>query len=205
MQAGPARIVVWGRGTDATRRLPEGRFDIADVTAGMIDGDVAGTHGAANPARALAVEELVLATRGVFGDVRVRQAFASCMPREGLARRFGQGARMWNQRLLAPADNLAGQINNDFGRAYQRPDPARARALLDAMWRQVRGERGRDRGREAFNDEMLTHQPFLDFAVSWWPPLAAPEVLGWLRDPEFMAKVAEGVISQEDQRLLAKS
>ncbi len=126
-----ARIVVWGRGTDATRRLPEGRFDIADVTAGMIDGDVAGTHGAANPARALAVEELVLATRGVFGDVRVRQAFASCTPRDGLARRFGQGARMWNQRLLAPADNLAGPINNDFGRAYQRPDPARARALLE--------------------------------------------------------------------------
>ena len=83
--------------------------------------------------------------------------------------------------------------------------PRVATTLLDAMWRQVRGERGRDRGREAFNDEMLTHQPFLDFAVSWWPPLDAREVLGWLREPDFLAKVAEGVISHEDQRLLAKS
>ena len=83
--------------------------------------------------------------------------------------------------------------------------PRVATTLLDAMWRQVRGERGRERGREAFNEEMLTHQPFLDFAVSWWPPLDAPGVLAWLRDPEFLAKAAEGVISAEDERLLAKS
>ena len=30
-------------------------------------------------------------------------------------------------------------------------------ALLDAMWRQVRGERGRERGRSAFDDDMLSH------------------------------------------------
>lgn len=83
--------------------------------------------------------------------------------------------------------------------------PRVATTLLDAMWRQVKGERGRDRGREAFNDEMLGDQAFLDFAVSWWPPLDAPTVLGWLRDPDFLARVAEGVVSPEDQRLLAKS
>ena len=55
--------------------------------------------------------------------------------------------------------------------------PRIATTLLDAMWRQVKGERGRDRGRDAFNDEMLTNQAFLEFAVSWWPPLDAPEVL----------------------------
>ena len=36
--------------------------------------------------------------------------------------------------------------------------PRVANTLLDAMWRQVRGERGRERGREAFNDEMLSTQ-----------------------------------------------
>ena len=40
---------------------------------------------------------------------------------------------------------------------------------------------------------------------SWWPPLDAPEVLSWLRDPDFLARIAEGVVSAEDQRLLAKS
>ena len=68
-----------------------------------------------------------------------------------------------------------------------------ASALLDVLWRQVRGERGRERGREAFDDELLSQQAFLDFASAWWPPLDAPEVLGWLRDAEFLARVGEGV------------
>jgi DNA helicase IV len=80
-----------------------------------------------------------------------------------------------------------------------------APTLLDAMWRQVRGERGRERGREAFDDEMLSDQRFVDFAVSWWPPLDAPHVLSWLREPELLARVAEGVLSAEEQRLLTKS
>ncbi len=78
-------------------------------------------------------------------------------------------------------------------------------ALLDAMWRQVRGERGRERGREAFDDEMLSNQSFLDFAAGWWPPLDAAEVYGWLREPEFLARVGDGVVSAEDQWLLSKS
>ncbi|WP_426245533.1 HelD family protein [Nocardioides sp. LHG3406-4] len=80
-----------------------------------------------------------------------------------------------------------------------------AASLLDAMWRQVRGERGRERGREYFDEEMLSNQAFVDFAVSWWPPLDALTVLGWLRDPELLARVGDGVVSDEDQRLLAKS
>ncbi|MGH3362945.1 MAG: HelD family protein [Nocardioides sp.] len=83
--------------------------------------------------------------------------------------------------------------------------PRVASTLLEAMWRQVRGERGRDRGRDAFHDEMLSHQAFVDFAIEWWPPLDAPAVLGWLRDPDFLARVAEGVLHPEDQRLLSKS
>jgi len=83
--------------------------------------------------------------------------------------------------------------------------PRVSSALLDAMWRQVRGERGREQGREKFDDEMLSRDDFLDFALSWWPPLDAPTVLGWLRDPEFLARVGEGVLSTEEQRRLLKS
>jgi DNA helicase IV len=78
-------------------------------------------------------------------------------------------------------------------------------ALLELMWRQVRGERGRDRGREQFDDEMLGNPAFLDFVLAWWPPLDATEVLGWLADAELLARVGEGVVSQEDQALLSKS
>ena len=83
--------------------------------------------------------------------------------------------------------------------------PRVAGALLDALWSQVRGERGRDRGREAFDDDLLGDDDFLDFVVGWWPPLDARTVLGWLRDPELLAQVSDGLLSPEEQRLLAKS
>ena len=83
--------------------------------------------------------------------------------------------------------------------------PRVAHALLDALWRQVRGERGRERGRESFNEDMLSDDKFVDFAAAWWPPLDARSVLGWLRDPELLARVSDGLLSEEDQRLLLKS
>ena len=51
------------------------------------------------------------------------------------------------------------------------------------MWRQVRGERGRERGREEFDEEMLSDDDFLDFALAWWPPLDAPTVLSLAARP----------------------
>ncbi|GAA4123600.1 AAA family ATPase [Nocardioides fonticola] len=83
--------------------------------------------------------------------------------------------------------------------------PRVAGALLDQLWRQVRSERGRERGREAFEDDLLNDARFLEFAAAWWPALEARQVLGWLADPEFLARVGEGVITAEDQRLLLKS
>ena len=86
-----------------------------------------------------------------------------------------------------------------------RQVPRVASALLDAMWRQVRGERGRQRGREEFNDTMLGTPAFVDFALAWWPPLDAVDVLGWLRDPELLGRVAEGVLDRDQQALLSRS
>jgi hypothetical protein len=83
--------------------------------------------------------------------------------------------------------------------------PRIANALLDVMWRQVRGERGRERGRDEFNDTMLGTAAFVDFVLTWWPPLDAVEVLGWLRDPDMLARVGEGVLTHDDQALLSKS
>ncbi len=86
-----------------------------------------------------------------------------------------------------------------------RQVPRVASALLDAMWRQVRGERGRERGREEFNDTLLGTSAFVDFVLAWWPPLDATDVLGWLRDPEVLSRVGEGVLDRDDQALLSRS
>ena len=113
----------------------------------------------------------------------------------------------WRDDVILLDGGKLGQLRRQLmgqGRR-NRQIPRVASSLLDLMWRQVRGERGRERGREAFNDEMLSNQSFVDFVVEWWPPLDAPTVLGWLRDPDFLARVAEGVLSEEQQRLLSKS
>jgi hypothetical protein len=83
--------------------------------------------------------------------------------------------------------------------------PRVAHALLDALWRQVRGERGREQGRDFFNEELLSDQRFVDFATAWWPPLDAPTVLSWLHEPEFLHRVSDGILTPEEQRLLTKS
>jgi DNA helicase IV len=80
-----------------------------------------------------------------------------------------------------------------------------ASTLIDAMWRQVRSERGRDRTKEEFAEEMRTSDAFLEFAAAWWPVLDAATVLGWLRDRDVLARVGEGLLDEESQRLLAKS
>ncbi|KQZ75971.1 MULTISPECIES: HelD family protein [unclassified Nocardioides] len=97
---------------------------------------------------------------------------------------------------------LRRQLLNQGHRNRQMPRVAMT--LLDAMWRQVRGERGRERGRDSFNDEMLGDDQFLEFALQWWPPLDAAQVMAWLRDPDFLARVSDGVLGQEEQALLNK-
>ncbi|MDP9821434.1 HelD family protein [Nocardioides massiliensis] len=79
------------------------------------------------------------------------------------------------------------------------------RALADALWRQVRSERGRERGYGEFVDDLLSDDAFVEFALAWWPAVDGPTVLGWLRDPEVRARVAEGILSADEQALLTKS
>lgn len=80
-----------------------------------------------------------------------------------------------------------------------------ASTLIDAMWRQVKSERGRERGKEDFAEDLRTNDAFLEFAAAWWPVLDATTVLGWLRDPEFLQRVGEGVLSEDEMRLLSKA
>ncbi len=113
----------------------------------------------------------------------------------------------WRDDVIVLDRGLLGKLRRQLMGQGQRNRqlPRIASSLLDVMWRQVKGERGRDRGREAFDDDMLSAPAFLEFALSWWPPLAAPEVLGWLRDPEFLARVGDGLVTLEEQQVLVES
>lgn len=159
------------------------------------------------------VVEGVRATRHdepAVADVKGSARMAELMRRT--ARQQAPGAPrefriFWRDDTIVLDRQLLGNLRRHLmsqGRR-NRQLPRVPNALLDAMWRQVRGERGRERGREAFDDEMLSNQSFLDFAAAWWPPLAATDVFAWLREPEFLSRVAEGVLGPEEQRLLSKS
>ncbi len=118
--------------------LTSGDFDVADVAAGIVDGEIsdpaaskAPAAGAPTAGAALSIDELVLSQRGVFSDVRVRQAFALCVPRPDIATRFGAGSPVWSLRTQVPGDAFATQLNGQVGRRYARPDIIRARELLD--------------------------------------------------------------------------
>jgi len=77
-----------------------------------------------------------------------------------------------------------------------------ASTIVDALWRQVRGERALERGRNEFTETLLGDDRFLVFVRDWWPALDATEVLGWLRDPAMLARVGEGVLSPQDLEVL---
>ena len=143
-------------------------------------------------------------------DIKGAERMAEVMRRTSRQQAPGtpQGFRIfWRDDTIVLDGAILGRLRRQLmsqGRR-NRQLPRVANTLLDAMWRQVRGERGRDRGREAFNEEMLSDARFVDFAIAWWPPLDAPQVLAWLRDPELLAPVAEGLLSPEEQVLLSKS
>jgi DNA helicase IV len=113
----------------------------------------------------------------------------------------------WRDDVLVLDRGMLGRVRRQLmsqGRR-NRQLPRVTGVLLDSLWSQVRGERGLDRGREAFDDDLLGDDDFLDFVLGWWPPLDARTVLAWLRDPEVLAQVSDGLLSPEEQRLLLKS
>ncbi len=143
-------------------------------------------------------------------DVKGSERMAELMRRASRQQAPGSPSEFrlfWYDNNLALDQGTLGRVRRQLmsqGRR-NRQVPKVAGALLDAMWRQVRTERGRERGREAFDEDLLGNDDFLDFALAWWPPLDAPTVLSWLREPELLARVADGLLTAEEQRLLAKS
>jgi hypothetical protein len=84
------------------------------------------------------------------------------------------------------------------GQKRNRARPKVERTLVDALWRQVRGERGRDRGQEEFVDELTNDERFVAFVDAWWPPLDAVEVWQWLHDPERLRRWADGILNSSE-------
>ena len=77
--------------------------------------------------------------------------------------------------------------------------------LAEALWRQVEGERAREKGKEEFVDIITSDDLFLEFARAWWPPLDAVAVWESLRDPERLARYAQDELDRADIDALVRS
>jgi DNA helicase IV len=87
------------------------------------------------------------------------------------------------RQLLAGAKR-----NRAYGRAPQ--------ALVDALWRQVRGERALEKGQEEFAEIVTTDDRFVDFVEAWWPPVDAVEL--WRTLPDVIDSLSRGTFTRDE-------
>ncbi len=76
-------------------------------------------------------------------------------------------------------------------------------ALVDALWRQVRGERALEKGREDFVEIITTDDRFIDFVEQWWPPVEPIEI--WRLLPDVIDRLSRGTFSRGEIAALKAS
>lgn len=69
-------------------------------------------------------------------------------------------------------------------------------ALIDALWRQVKGERALEKGKEGFVDEITGSAAFREFVEDWWPPLEAVQL--WRTLPQVIEPLASRTYSRAE-------
>ena len=80
---------------------------------------------------------------------------------------------------------------------------AAERALLNALRPQVPEEL--DLEPEEIDDLITDSAPYKMFLNAWWPALSPTDVLGRLADPSVVARVASGLLNEDEQLALAGS
>jgi DNA helicase IV len=101
----------------------------------------------------------------------------------------------------AQLDKLRRQLlaNAKRNRAYAQA-PA---VLVDALWRQVRGERALEKGRDDFVEIVTTDDRFVDFVEQWWPPVEPIEI--WRTLPDVIDRLSQGTFSRVEVEALKTS
>ncbi|MGZ5371572.1 HelD family protein [Aeromicrobium sp.] len=147
-------------------------------------------------------EPIAAAAKGSarMADVLV-QAVRAAQPGEPNAFRF-----FYKDDILRLDERALFRLRRDLLGNGAKRNRAYAKApehLIDALWKQVSGERALEKGKEGFIDEIATHDSFIDFVEAWWPPLDAIDV--WRTLGERIKQYARGAFSQEELRALRVS
>jgi DNA helicase IV len=75
--------------------------------------------------------------------------------------------------------------------------------LVEALWRQVRGDRALEKGRDDFVEIVTTDDRFVDLVEQWWPPVEPIEI--WRTLPDVIDRLSQGTFSRVEVEALKAS
>ncbi|MBA4607670.1 AAA family ATPase [Aeromicrobium sp. Marseille-Q0843] len=139
----------------------------------------------------------------LLGSANMAKALARIAksPQPGTPNRFDLFYR--DDRLVLEASDLArirrkvlsnGLPNTTLGVVREE--------LVKALWERVTGDRGLDRGEEAFADHLDGDLTFETFVDAWWPELDPVEV--WRTVPSRLGEVASDLFTSFEQQVLRR-
>ncbi|MCD9155369.1 HelD family protein [Aeromicrobium duanguangcaii] len=122
-------------------------------------------------------------------------------PQAGAPHRFDLFYR--DDRLVLEASDLARIRRRLLSNGLPNTTQAAAREeLVKALWERVTGDRGLDRGEEAFADQLDGDLTFETFVDAWWPELDPVEV--WRSVPSRLGEVASDLFTSFEQQVLRR-
>ena len=150
-----------------------------------------------------ATQHAVPEAAALLGSANMAKALARIAksPQPGTPKRFDLFYR--DDRLVLEASDLArirrkvlsnGLPNTTLGAVREE--------LVKALWERVTGERGLDRGEEAFADHLDGDESFETFVDAWWPDLDPVEV--WRTVPSRLGEVASDLFTSFEQQVLRR-
>ncbi|GAA3539674.1 DNA helicase [Aeromicrobium flavum] len=122
-------------------------------------------------------------------------------PQPGTPTRFDLFYR--DDRLVLEASDLARIRRKVLANGLPNTTQAAVREeLVKALWERVTGDRGLDRGEEAFADQLDGDLTFETFVDQWWPELDPVEV--WRTVPTRLGEVASDLYTSFEQQVLRR-
>lgn len=116
---------------------------------------------------------------------------------------------VWHGTLLRLSGDRLERIRRRAHSRGRRRNEVRRTAfdgIFDALWEDLLSHRpGYQQPRAEFEAELSERPDFRDFLRAWWPLLRPAQVLGWLADPQRLARYGSGVLSNAEVRALADS
>ncbi len=151
-----------------------------------------------------ATREETAQVRAIKGSLRMRKVLRRAA--EDAPPSSPEGLRMrYRGEWLVLSRREGEEIRRRVGRGARRNE-VRGKAfgeVLDTLWAAAKDSMHIEQSR--FDDDLSDHEDFRAFLRAWWPLVTPLQVLTWLADPRRLRRYADGVLSHDEQRVLARS